>query len=480
MTLKSKAKSNGIKTSSAGVFVSNGRKYAAGLIWLTSDDDFNSNLANKRAKQLDADFYCIRSNIVGQHGFGFLAMGHRMGMAAAAAIAADSLVGEWHGMFAVDGKWWYVAVHADAIAPDGDRLFLSEEEAYNFYVAQCSSYKWPRSFAPVSWNIPNTVPEVPFEKLVEESLQLASLRPNNLNAAFGGSRSKNLGLFIGAMLLMLLFVVVGIPAMTSGKPEEKRSYRPQIASSRIIKPPPPEPTREATTKINYFSERIPRPSGVIVLCADAFSKIILPLPGWDIAGIGCDTRNERGARAEASWRKRTGSLELVKDFVKTFPADATVDFNGSDIITVRTKIEDLFKISLPLKVVTREEAIQALYDRLGNLGRLQIVDRVPPPPEEKKGSKAIAGLLEEEPAPQKPPYLEVTLITETPPNVLSSYFDVPGLKLQNVTWVVRSKAWTYKSEVLFDSPLLSGQGGLAPAAKKAPAKATETKGRKRG
>jgi hypothetical protein len=35
---------------------------------------------------------------------------------------------------------------------------------------------------------------------------------------------------------------------------------------------------------------------------------------------------------------------------------------------------------------------------------------------------------------------------------MATYFDVPGLKLQNISWSLQTKRWAYKGEILFDSP----------------------------
>src|SRR5690349_8251036 len=110
-----------------GVLLYEGKKFAVGLNWLVGDESAGNSLAIKRAKSLGADFYCLRSNVVSQQGFGYLSMGHRINMPALASVVADVFVGEWHGVFAADNGWWYVAVHADNIAPKGDLFFTSEE-----------------------------------------------------------------------------------------------------------------------------------------------------------------------------------------------------------------------------------------------------------------------------------------------------------------------------------------------------------------
>ena len=158
----------GDEQGASGVIKFYDKKYAVGLTWLTGGEDVGGDLVKSRAKKLEADFYCVRPTIVVQHGFGSLAKGHRSNMPAAAAQAADTLIGEWHGVFTTESGWWYVAVHADAVAPDGDILFESEEDAYNHYIEQSRRSQWPRSYAPETWNLPDTNGDISIEKLLTD------------------------------------------------------------------------------------------------------------------------------------------------------------------------------------------------------------------------------------------------------------------------------------------------------------------------
>ena len=151
MSLMAQEKKANVKSSKEeGVLLHNGRRFAVGLTWLVADDEIDTKLARERAKKLESDFYALRSTVAVQQGFGFLAMGHRAGMPSAASLASDILVGEWHGVFTADNGWWYTAVHADSIAPDGDIFFFSEEQAFQHFQEQAANYKWPRTYVPES------------------------------------------------------------------------------------------------------------------------------------------------------------------------------------------------------------------------------------------------------------------------------------------------------------------------------------------
>lgn len=442
-----------------GVLIYGGKKYAAGLMWLAGGDiDIDSGLAQERANQLGADFYAVRSTIANQQGFGFLSMGHKTGMPAAAAIAADSLVGEWHGMFPVDNGWWYVAVHSDAVAPDGDRLFEGEEEALAFFKEQTEDYEWPRSFAPEEWDVPGASGDVPLEQLLDDVDTTIKLKPVNLDAILGGKGRK---LFVGVILLGLLIAFAGLvatPGMIDKIMVDRVQYHPKVAAPSVIEPPPREPQKRLGPRPTYRDIRVPRPSSVANLCSESLEQIVLPIPGWDMSGMGCIIQGSRLGVADASWRRRLGSMDMIKSFVDRFPPEADVEFNGRDLIVVRMGIEDLFRISQPIRVISREEAIQILANRFGELGVLQIRDVVPPPPPPPPPNQQPS-LVEQQPrVQQEPPFLEVTLMTGTPPNVLGVYFDIPGLKLENIVWAPNAQnSWTYKAQLLFESELLEGQ-----------------------
>src|SRR5690606_25551434 len=110
-------------------------------------------LLNERIQKTKADFYCHRMHVAQQQGFGWLDKGHRRGMPVAAAMVADQLVGEWHGVFEADNGWWYVQVRSDTITPNGDRFFVSEEDAFHVFQEEAQKNIWPHSYAPEHWRL---------------------------------------------------------------------------------------------------------------------------------------------------------------------------------------------------------------------------------------------------------------------------------------------------------------------------------------
>lgn len=270
-----------IQNAGAGVLVYDNKKYAVGLKWLVAEDDSDVELAIKRAKGFKADFYCMRQNVVVQHGFAFLNMGHRVGLPVLASVVGDVLVGEWHGVFVADNGWWYMAVHADNIAPDGDRLFTSEEEAYNHFISRMEAHRWPRSYAPESWNIQETSGEIPLSKIIGEATPPA-LKPVTLDAIFSGKKNKNLAIAAGAVVLALLGIsILGQQLLPSLIPTQAQLPAPNVSVSDILQAPPKEPVNlEDGSGESITSMELVNPGAFIDSCIKGFSNISLPMPGW--------------------------------------------------------------------------------------------------------------------------------------------------------------------------------------------------------
>lgn len=428
------------------------RKFAVGLTWLTMDQDINPALLRQRTEKLQSDYYCVRSTVANQHGFGFISLGHRINMIAAAAVAADMLVGDWHGVFSADNGWWYLAVHSDNIAPGGDRFFFSEEQAYNHFMEQASLYNWPRSYAPATWNIEDANPEIPLTKLLEDITQAPVLRASTLDAVFGGKKRRNFVFFVAVLGVISLFSAAILPAMIAKEKEKKElAVRPQILAPAVITPPPK--VEETKIAAGFGSSlKLPKPSAVLHFCNLGFSRAIKPLPGWSMESANCGILQDgKKIQTQIQWRKKVGSLEMLKQYLKRFDQTVQLEYNGSDVIKASYLSKELNNITLPIeKIYNREEQIRILYDRFGNLGKMEISDEKPLPPD--PGISAnINRFAREEEAQQKPPYLKMVLYTRTPPKVLAPYFDVPGLKLQNVSWSLRTMDWIYTADILFDS-----------------------------
>lgn len=441
------------------VLVLGKKRYAVGLIWFTADAELaeTTALVKQRAKHLSADFYCSRMTIASQQGFGFLDKGHRMSMPSAAALAADALIGEWHGIFAADNGWWYVCVHSDAVAPEGDRFFHSEEEAYNHFIQASESYKWPRSYAPAAWNLPNTNGEIALERLLEEhGAAAAALRPITLDAFFGGAQRKKVVLSSTAVFILLVLAMISVLAAASpGSRKLKENISPFVLSmpvGDVIKPPPSPPLRKGGS--GDIALQIAPPEKVLAACMTGFDKLMIPLPGWDMLTLSCD-----GVRASVEWKKVSGSLMILQTALVKFPRETMVSYTGADRFVATLSIPVVK--TRPSRVMNLDTAILSLNKRFADTGSIQIkpvIPKAPRPVATQRPAARRGGAAATPPVPPPvapPPYLDFTLISSTPPTSLSWAFDVAGLKLQDVRWDLGSRSWTYKAQVLFNNEVAS-------------------------
>lgn len=434
-----------------GVLEFNGKKYAVGLTWLTAEEEPDQKLLKQRAQALKADFYALRQTISVQNGFGKLDMGHRRSMPAAAASAADVLVGEWHGVFSADNGWWYVAVHSDAIAPDGDILFDNEEEAYNHFVERNENYTWPRSFAPEEWNLPDTTGEVSLDKVFDD-LSLTNLIALNLDGLVGGRRNKKILFLIGILALIGLITLISLQSVLPNLlPERAEPLAPKIDSGQTLFAPPKarQLAQGEDELLQLESEKpglvlnLPRPSGVLKLCVETMDLIAIPLPNWEIQSIECDGKSVIG-----KWRSNSSAagLQSIQPYLDEFPRGTKHNYNGTNTYeaVIPADIGALFPINT--RLIDRDIAIVELNERFSGIGDLS-VSYIPPSRVARTRSRQNARNNRQEEEIVVPGTLKVTLATKAPPTVIANYFDVPGVSIRKISWNVNRARWNYEAVV---------------------------------
>lgn len=410
-----------------GVLIYNGKRYAVGLLWLLVNEYDAKSLGKHRVKKAKGDFYALRSSNVTQHGIGWLKNGHRSGMPAAAGIAVDRLIGEWHGVFKADNGWWYLQVHSDTIAPNGDQFFLSEEEAYNAFSENEARHNWPHSYAPKEWD--KGTREVELSEIIDNSISPPTLQAVNLTAFFGSVKKMQMGVLaifcVAAIAFAGMFLLQEDPIPVPKKTIPKKTAT--TTKPKIVKPVPILDVPEEEKIVE-----LPKPSQLIDACGEAAAKIIKPIPGWALTTMVCD-----GKAVTVVWAQTVGSITTARAHVKSFSPDIRVAINGRNL-SASMALSRLPMIQQENWLKT-EQAIFSLEQRLNNIGRLQIKPVTPrPPPPPKKGEK-----------PPKPPrpYIDITLSTTVSPKVLAGYFDLVGMEMKNITWDIKQQAWEYQAKL---------------------------------
>lgn len=435
-----------------GVLIHNGRRYAVGLSWLMTNEDAESDFVYKRAKLLKADFFCTRT-FVSQSGFGFLSKGHRMGMPSAAAQAADVLVGEWHAVFSAENGWHYVAVHADTIAPDGDRFFESEEDAYNYFLSRAESYNWPKTYVPEAWNIKNNDGEITLDRILDD-VPTTSLRPANLDAVFSGKRNKSIVFIgIGLFVLLVLLSFFAQNVLSTLIPDPRRATAPIVEVSDILTAPPQEPVAKEDpflTAIESFS--LPKPSAFVDVCVRGFEDLAISLPGWNLSTMRC-----RNTIVEAVWQQESGTLESIKAYVDQFPFGVNRTYGARGDFLATRSMGNLTPYNEKITLADREQILLAINNRFGKIGRLDVKDIIPLSQQINRGSdvrgaRRLANQNTEEDDSkvmtiQDLPSLSVVFNTESAPVLLQDYFNIPGLRFNFIEWNVYNRRWIYDMQI---------------------------------
>ncbi len=443
-----------VRRAGDGVLIYDNKRYAVGLNWLIAEEEGDTVLATQRAKDFKADFYCLRQGVATQHGFAYLSKGHRIGLGALASVAADALVGEWHGVFVADNGWWYMAVHSDNIAPDGDILFASEEAAYNHFIAQNEAFRWPRTYAPESWNIPDSTGEIPLNKVIGEA-PTPTLKPVTLDAIFSGKRNKNMAMgALGVIVLLIIVSIMGQQLLPSLVPMQAQVPVPDVAVSDTLQAPPREPVilqEKAGESLTNMS--LTRPSSMIAACVNGFSGLTIPLPGWRLGILRCSETFVEGA-----WNRESGSMQMVLPYLERFPEGVQRSFTDSSTLQATRRISIEKTTMASQELYERNYAIMALSDRFANMGRVTVKEMTPIASTELLSNidamqQAGFGLTQSK-ATVRPlgrddlPYLDITLITKTPPNMIARYFDMPGVVMLAITSARREGTWNYSAKLI--------------------------------
>jgi hypothetical protein len=436
-----------------GVLVYNGTSYAVGLIWLSISEDEDKSSIYKKCRSLKADFYCYRNNIF-QCGFGALRDGHRVSMPSMAAIAADSLVGEWHGVFVADNGWHYIAAHSDNIAPYGDILFSNEEDAYNHFTAESKKLKWPKTYVPDTWNHDGNDGEISYESIIENT-SFSSLKPANLDALFSGKVNKGMAMIAAIVVFLIIFASIFSTSFISQlMPQKAQAPFPNIAVRDTIALPP----REVEAQIDPIVEvienfSIAQPSTVLDACLTNFDEILISLPGWNLATMRC-----RSNIVEAVWRKGVGSLATIQPYIDQFPFGVSTILGSRDDFIVSKAINSNALTPEKMNLAKRQEVLLTLNNRFANLGRVDVQDIAPNNQNRNAtgGSRRLAAMNNrrsnaneqiEKKTIEDLPALNVTLNTKTAPVFIKNYFDIPGLRINFVEWNINNSSWTFNMKI---------------------------------
>lgn len=283
----------------SGVVTVGRRAYAVGLYWENSPAGRVSLAAKEAARQpgQQAEFFAVRpGNKEGrlpQFGLGQTSLGHKAGMPAFAGCLAQQQQGSWAGAFRLKEGIVITVVRDELIVPDGDQIYVNENEARDRLLQEIGFGGLQRVYAPESWGIQG-VDTMPVSLLLDERrdirLQYVTV-PRSTYIAAG---------VLGVLVIGGLGVSWYInaeeakkAAVLAAEAEAKRraaAMLPGVLQQQPVYPPP-----------ERRWEKFPLPLNVINACHDALAHIDAVTAGWRLMSLKCD-----GNAVTLNWSREKG------------------------------------------------------------------------------------------------------------------------------------------------------------------------------
>ena len=322
---------------SGQVITLNKKKYAVGLFWQPTGAGYVArSYARTLARSVDKKLN-LYTEYRGMVGLGARRAGHRSGMDSAAAAVVDAL-GEFSSflaVFAVDKKFYLVAVRNGIILED--KLFEREEDARSEYFKLSEIPDWAALFAPAPWGMPRAV-ERNLSDLTIRAIR-AQLRP--ISRAWG---------VIASVLLIVAFVVSSIwffreplqqmnaaSEISEMDSELVAEYEKQVeeknkeldAAFEIEKAPAPEP-------IVLPYEYLPDPMERAQVCYQAMGFLMQPITGWNQTSVECGE-----SYATVRFVRDYGTLDDFYMMATELMPASFVQQESEKSLTVRAKLPDV-------------------------------------------------------------------------------------------------------------------------------------------
>lgn len=268
-----------------------GRDYAVGLFWQTAEDAKNArreaNLAARQEAE-PADLYCVRDGFVTQWGIGWSRAGQVAGMPSAAAALAESVAGNWLGVFEIEGGgWWFVAARRDALLPDGDAFYDNEDEPRARFEKEFGRGGWDRVFTPAYWGIGGDTTElIDLLGSVGATATLKSVGgiSGSIIAKLRNPDTRKSSVLVVAALVVITALVAAVLLYTDlGKKFSNNIAKKIQGEEPIYTEVDDAPTPE---EIMPWAFRLPADQW-LASCYNAIDGVFFSLPGWRVSTAVC-------------------------------------------------------------------------------------------------------------------------------------------------------------------------------------------------
>ncbi|SOC27057.1 type 4b pilus protein PilO2 [Thalassospira xiamenensis] len=295
-----------------------GKAFAIGLQWRGFEDPTKGKpveQARRAATGARADLFCLRHGV--QFGLGSKGMDHRPGMASLAAFLADTIDGNWIGVFKVnEGGLYYVAAKDGAVLPGCDRFFNDEEAALAAFSDLAFVYEWNHIFAPEEWH--EDAQEAKLEEILRARKPATKLR----SVSSTGKITK-----YGIAGLVVLGLGLGYQQYQDYLAEQAAVQAAILAAQSLTgrKPPPPPPPMPW----EGVAQGIP----ALFACVDGILDAEIVIPGWKTETVSC--HNEE---VSLSLVRDGGTVNWIADTLNRDGFRPSINPNG-DSAVVSWKLE---------------------------------------------------------------------------------------------------------------------------------------------
>lgn len=400
----------------SGVVTVGQRQYAVGLYWENSPSSRVVAAAKEAALQPGqmADFFAVRraaekDGRVPQFGLSQTSAGHKAGLPVFAACLANQQGGSWVGGFRLREGTVVTVVRDDLIVPDGDQLYLDENEARERLLQEISFGGLQRIYAPESWAIPGA-DNMPLSLLLDErrDVRLQPVATPKIVWMAGG----------GLLVILLIGLGVGLylqneeakqaaleAANLSAIQKAHQAANALVYGAQGNQPQYPPPER-------YWEEK-PLMLDVVEACRKGLAEVKIGIAGWRMVDLKCD-----GNSLSINWNRDKGNSAPPKEWSISDQGTTASSSVSLSKLTPRGH-EDLANPS----DITRRYLAQ---NWTGTIAKAPD-DPLPPPPPDFKGTWN----------PPPPPWVKRSFTLTVPelPSVLPSYFqDLPGVIVSSMAF----------------------------------------------
>ncbi|MCL2331712.1 MAG: type 4b pilus protein PilO2 [Proteobacteria bacterium] len=416
------------------VIVVSRKKYASSLFWQPvavgqNTRGYAASLAKTVDKKLNL-FVEYRSMI----GMGARKLGHRAGMAVAAAEIMESFAeySSFLAAFAIPNGFWVVGARNGIII--ADKLYETEAEAKGEYAKIATLPDWGTLIAPNDWRMPRAIEKV-LEDLISGDTKITLKAVSNF-------KGNAFALVLFAAFIFGLFYFFREPLLRVVAPrpqlakvdrklaeEYKRKLAEKNAEINAAFNPPAPVAAPAPEPIKMPFDSLPDKYARADICWRAIGFLMQPIPGWVQLSADCNVD-----AAEARFRRGYGTLaDLHAVADQLMPGAQIAEMSDSDaIISVRLPRLDTFSSLEEMDADSVVRDINSMFQLIGTEGDVRTATE-----EIMRGAEAAR--------------INTVLVSAksklTPREFIKIFDAFSGVSIPKISWDSRARIWNYEVKI---------------------------------